>query len=95
MGGKLWKYNVGKIPKFDEKHWLLESRKSSNPNQEKYKENHIRHILVKWQKTKGNKKILRADRVKWLITQKGRILQMKADFSTQRIKARRKWDNIF
>lgn len=92
---KLWgnflkKYSGWKIPKFEEKHWLLDPRSSPNPSQEKHKESHIRHVWVKEQKNKGNKKILRAATAKWNITYKGRIIQMKAYFSTERMMARRK-----
>lgn len=57
---KLWgnflKYSGWKIPKFEEKHWLLDPRSSPNPSQEKHKESHIRHVWVKEQKTKVIKK---------------------------------------
>ena len=54
-----------------------------------------RHIIVKIPETQQKNKILQAVREKKQITYKGKPIRITADFSTQTIKARRAWSDIF
>ena len=54
-----------------------------------------RHILIKLTKTKHKEKILNAPREKQQVTYKGNPIHLTADFLTETLGARRKWQDIF
>ena len=54
-----------------------------------------RHILIKLTKTKHKERILKAARVKQQVTHKGNHICLTADFLTETLGARRKWQDIF
>ena len=58
------------------------------------KRNTPRHILIKLTKIKDKEKIVKAARVKQQVTQKGTLIRLSTDFSTETLKARRKWHDI-
>ena len=54
-----------------------------------------RHILIKLTKTKYKERILKAAKEKQQVTYKGNPICLIADLSTETLKARREWQNIF
>ena len=54
-----------------------------------------RHIIIKMQKLKGKKRILKASREKQLDTYQGAPIRLLADFSTETLQARNDWQEIF
>jgi hypothetical protein len=54
-----------------------------------------RHILIQTTSTENRERILKVERVKKQVTYKGKSIKIKADFSTQTLKARRAWGEIF
>ena len=55
----------------------------------------LRHIIIKMAKFKGKERILKAAREKQLVTHKGAPIRLAADFSTETLQTRRKWQEIF
>jgi hypothetical protein len=53
------------------------------------------HIIIKTTNTENIEIILKVERVKKQITYKGKSIKITADFSTQTLKARRAWGEIF
>nr|KAF6314789.1 hypothetical protein mMyoMyo1_008583 [Myotis myotis] len=54
-----------------------------------------RHIIIKMPSAKDKERILKVAREKQLINYKGMPIQLSADFSTETMQARRKWQEIF
>ena len=54
-----------------------------------------RHIAIKLTKIKGRDKILKTTREKQQITNKGILIRLSADLSTETLQARREWHDIF
>ena len=57
--------------------------------------NTARHILIKLTKIKQKEQILKAAREKQQITNKGILIRLSADLSTEILQARREWYGIF
>jgi hypothetical protein len=53
------------------------------------------HIIIKTASTENRKRILKAVREKRQITCKGNPIKITADFSTETLKARRAWSEVF
>jgi hypothetical protein len=53
------------------------------------------HIIIKTKSTETRERILKAVREKKQVTYKGKPIKIKADFSTETLKARRAWNEIF
>ena len=70
-------------------------RGTKNPIQDKPKEKHTRHILIKLTKTKHKERILKAAREKQQVTYKGNPICLTADLSAETLQARREWQDIF
>ena len=51
----------------------------------------IRHIMIKIHKFKDKNRIIKAARVKKLVTYKGAPVRLSSDFSTETLQARRDW----
>ena len=66
-----------------------------SPIQEKSKEKHARHILIKLPKIQYKEKILKAAREKQQITCKGIPIRLTANLSAGILQARREWQDIF
>ena len=66
-----------------------------DPNQEKPKEPHSRHIIIKIAKIQDKERILKAAREKQEVTYKGAPIRLAADFSMEMLQARREWQEIF
>ena len=54
-----------------------------------------RHIIIKMAKSKHKERILKAAREKHLVTYKGALIRLLADFSTGTLQAKREWHEIF
>jgi hypothetical protein len=54
-----------------------------------------RHIIIKTPSTENRGRILRAVREKKQITCKGKPIKITTDFSTETLKARRAWSEVF
>ena len=54
-----------------------------------------RHIIIKMAILKDKEKILKAAREKQLITYKGALIRLSADYSAEILQARRQWQEIF
>ena len=54
-----------------------------------------RHIIIKMAKVKDKERILKAAREKQSINYKGTSIRLSADFSTETLRARREWQEIF
>jgi hypothetical protein len=53
------------------------------------------HIIIKTTSTENRERILMAVREKKQITYKGKPIEITADFSTETLKARRAWSEVF
>ena len=78
-----------------EKEIVSQVQEAQSPKQEKPKEKHGRHILIKLTKTKHEKRILKAAREKQQVTYKGNPLCLTTDLSAETLQARRQWEDIF
>ena len=65
------------------------------PNRINPRRNTPRHILIKLTKIKHKEQILKAAREKQQITNKGILIRLSADLSTETLQARREWHDIF
>ena len=63
--------------------------------QDKYKEKHVRHVLIKLSKIKYKEKILKAAREKQQTSYKGIPIRLSADFSAETLQNRKEWQDIF
>ena len=54
-----------------------------------------RHIIIKMAKFQDKERILKAAREKQAVTYKGAPIRLAADFSTEMLQVRRKWQEIF
>ena len=70
-------------------------RGTKRPIQDKPKEKHARHILIKLTKTKHKERTLKAAREKQQVTYKGSSICLTADPSAETLQARREWQDIF
>ena len=59
------------------------------------RKNTLRHIVIKLTEIKDGDKISKATREKQQITYKGTPIRLSADFSTETLKARMEWHDIF
>ena len=53
-----------------------------------------RHIIIKIPKFKDKERLLQAEREKQLVTYKGALIRLSADFSTETVQVRRDWHKI-
>ena len=67
----------------------------SSPGHDKPKKEQSKYILIKLTKVKDKHKILKAIKEKRQITYKGTPIRLSADFSTETLRARREWHDIF
>ena len=65
------------------------------PNKMKPKRPTPKHIIITLLKVKDKERILKAAREKQLVTYKGIPIRLSADFSTETLRARREWRDIF
>jgi hypothetical protein len=65
------------------------------PNHQDQNRNTSRHIIIKTLSTQNKEKILKATKEKRQVTYKGKPIRIIADFSTQTLKERRSWKDIF
>ena len=65
------------------------------PNAQNHNRSTPRHIIMKMPNIQNKDRILKAAREKHQITYRGKPMRIAADFSTQTLKARRAWNNIF
>ena len=54
-----------------------------------------RYIIIKMPKVKGKERILKAAREKQLVTYRGVLIRLSADFSKETLQVRRDWQEIF
>ena len=54
-----------------------------------------RHIIIKMPKVKEKEKILKVARKKQLVTYRGGLIRLSADFSKETLQARKDWQEIF
>jgi len=65
------------------------------PNIQNHSRPTPRHIVMKISNIQNKEKILKATREKRKITFRGKPIRLTTDFSTQTLKARRSWNNVF
>uniref|UniRef100_A0A8C5ZK79 L1 transposable element RRM domain-containing protein n=2 Tax=Marmota marmota marmota TaxID=9994 RepID=A0A8C5ZK79_MARMA len=65
------------------------------PNVQNHKRPTPRHIIMKMPNIQNKERILKATRERKQITFRGKPIRITADLSTQTLKARRSWNNIF
>jgi hypothetical protein len=68
---------------------------SWTPNRPEQNRTTPQHIIIKTRSTETRERILKAVRQKKIITYKGKPIKITADFSTETLKARRAWGEIF
>jgi hypothetical protein len=73
--------------------WVKEA--SRTPNRPHQNRTTPRHIVIKTTSTESRERILKAVREKKQITYKGKPIKIIADFSTETLKARRAWGEVF
>uniref|UniRef100_A0A8C9Q692 L1 transposable element RRM domain-containing protein n=1 Tax=Spermophilus dauricus TaxID=99837 RepID=A0A8C9Q692_SPEDA len=65
------------------------------PNVQSHNRSTPRHIIMKMPNIQNKERILKATRERSQITYRGKPIMITADFSTQTLKARRSWNNIY
>jgi hypothetical protein len=68
---------------------------SRTPNRLDQNRTTPQHIIMKTTSTENRERILKAVKEKKQITYKGKPIKIRADFSTEILKARRAWGEIF
>jgi hypothetical protein len=68
---------------------------SRTPNRHDQNRTTPRHIIIKTTSTENRERILKAIREKKQITYKGKPIKISADFSTETLKARGAWSEVF
>jgi DNA-binding transcriptional ArsR family regulator len=68
---------------------------SRTPNRLDQNRTTQQHIIIKITSTENRERILKAVRQKKHVSQKGKPLRITADFSTETVKARRAWSEVF
>ena len=76
-----------KATKVQEAQNVLIKRNTKRPTQS--------HIIIKMAKFQDKERILKAAREKQEVTYKGALIRLAANFSTETLQARRKWQEIF
>ena len=90
-----WRDYSWKFPQNGKGNSESSSRGTKSPIQDKPKEKHAKHILIKLTKTKHKERILKAAREKQQVTYKGNPICLTADLSAETLQARREWQDIF
>jgi hypothetical protein len=68
---------------------------SRTPNRLDQNRTSPQHIIIKTTSTKNRKRTLKAVREKKQITYKGKLIKIAADISTETLKTRRAWREVF
>jgi hypothetical protein len=68
---------------------------SSTPNRLDQNRTSLWHVIIKTTSTENRERILKAVREKKQITYKGKPIKITADFSTETLKAKRAWSEVF
>jgi tRNA A37 threonylcarbamoyladenosine dehydratase len=68
---------------------------SRTPNRPAQNRTTPRHIIIKTTSSETKERILKAVREKKQVTYKGKLIKLTVDFSTETLKARRAWGEIF
>jgi tRNA A37 threonylcarbamoyladenosine dehydratase len=68
---------------------------SRTPNRPDQNRATPQHIIIKTTSTETGERILKAVREKTQVTYKGKHIKITADFSTETLKARRAWGEVF
>jgi hypothetical protein len=68
---------------------------SSTPNRLNQNRTSSQYIIIKTTSTENTERILKAVKEKKQITYKGKPIKITADFSTETLKARRTWSEVF
>jgi hypothetical protein len=74
---------------------IQEQEASRTPNRLNQNRTTPQHIIIKTTNTENRERILKAVRGKKKITYKGKPIKITADFSTETLKARRAWSEVF
>ena len=83
------------IPKFVKEIDMQVQESERIPNKMDAKRPIPRHIIIKMPKVKDKERILKPARAKKLVTYKGVLVRLSADFSKETLQARRDWQKIF
>ena len=78
-----------------EKETVNQVQEAKSPIQDKPKEKHARHILIKLTEIKHKERILKVAREKQKVTYRGNPIHLTADLSGETPQARREWQDIF
>jgi hypothetical protein len=84
-----------KFPNLEKTMPIQVQEASRTPNRPDQNRATPRHIIIKITNTETIERILKAVREKKQITYKGKPIKISADFSTETLKARRAWGEIF
>jgi hypothetical protein len=74
---------------------IQEQENSRTPNRPDQNRTTPLHIIIKTTSTETRERKLKAVKEKKQITYKGKTIKIKADFSTETLKARRAWNEVF
>ena len=78
-----------------EKEIVNQVQEAQSPKQEKPKEKHGRHKLIKLTKTKHRERILKAARQKQQVTYTGNPIRLTTNLSAETLQAKRECQDIF
>ena len=92
---KFWRDYSWNFPQHGEENSQSSPRGTKRPIQDKPKEKHARHILIKLTKTKHKERTLKAAREKQQVTYKGNPIHLTAYLSAETLQTRREWQDIF
>jgi hypothetical protein len=87
--------NNRKLPKFQESFAHSGTGSLQTPNRLDQNRTSPGHIIIKTINIEHRERILKAVREKKQVTYKGKPIKITADFSTETLKARRAWSEVF
>jgi hypothetical protein len=83
------------FPNFEKELPIQVQEASRTPNRLDQNRTSLQHIIVKTTSTKNKGRILKAVKEKKQIMYKGKPIEITADFSTEVLKSRRVWSEVF
>jgi hypothetical protein len=89
------KITIENFPNLEKTMSIQEHEASRTPNRPDQNRTTPQHIIIKTTSTETSERILKAVREKKQITYKGKPIKITADFSTETLKARRAWSEVF
>jgi hypothetical protein len=83
------------FPNHEKELFIQVQEASKKPNRTDQNRTSLRYIIIKTTNTEKRERILKTVREKKQITYKNKLIKIAADFSTENLKSRRAWSEVF